>query len=64
MLKESIKVPLFTDEFRLIDLLCQSYPTRVVSSSPNAHFSGENEFELIFRGGGIDAHFFRGKFEF
>ena len=27
MLKESIKAPLFTDGVRLIDLLCQSYPT-------------------------------------
>ena len=26
MLKESIKSPIFTDGFRLIDLLCQSYP--------------------------------------
>jgi hypothetical protein len=26
MLKESIKAPLFTDDFRLIDFLCQSYP--------------------------------------
>jgi hypothetical protein len=33
MLKESIQSPLSTDGFRLIDLLCQSYPTCVVSSS-------------------------------
>ena len=26
MLKESLKAPLFTDGFRLSDLLCQSYP--------------------------------------
>ncbi len=29
MLKESLKAPLFTDGFRLIDLLCQSYPPHV-----------------------------------
>jgi hypothetical protein len=42
MLKESLKAPLFTDGFRLSDLLCQSYllhvsvlpPTCVVLSSP------------------------------
>jgi hypothetical protein len=26
MLKETIKTPIFTDGFRLIDLVCQSYP--------------------------------------
>ena len=31
MLKESIKLPIFTDGFRLIDLLCQSYPHTVWS---------------------------------
>ena len=31
MLKESIKSPIFTDGFRLIDLLCQSYPHTVWS---------------------------------
>ena len=30
MLKESIKSPIFTDGFRLIDLLCQSYPPHCV----------------------------------
>jgi hypothetical protein len=29
-LKESIKLPIFTDGFRLIDLLCQSYPPHCV----------------------------------
>ena len=56
-------VPLFTYDFRLIDFLCQSYPTFVVSSSPNAplvqkkwmlgsFFSGEkwekNNLQLFF----------------
>jgi hypothetical protein len=30
MLKESIKSPIFTDGFRLINLLCQSYPPHCV----------------------------------
>jgi hypothetical protein len=30
MLKESIKSPIFTDGFRLVDLLCQSYPPHCV----------------------------------
>jgi hypothetical protein len=30
-LKESLKAPLFTDGFRLSDLLCQSYPPHVWS---------------------------------
>jgi hypothetical protein len=30
MLKESIKSPIFTDRFRLIDWLCQSYPPHCV----------------------------------
>ena len=30
MLKESIKSPIFTDGFRLMDLLCQSYPPHCV----------------------------------
>ena len=30
MLKESIKSPIFTDGFRLIDWLCQSYPPHCV----------------------------------
>jgi hypothetical protein len=50
MLKESIKAPLFTDDFRLIDFLCQSYPTYVVSSSPKAHFFRENFFGSFFPG--------------
>jgi len=49
MLKESLKAPLFTDGFRLSDLLCQSYLTCAVSSSPNAHcFRKQMNYELIF----------------
>jgi hypothetical protein len=33
MLKESLKAPLFTDGFRLSDLLCQSYPPHVWSGA-------------------------------
>jgi hypothetical protein len=42
MLKESLKAPLFTDGFRLSDLLCQSYPPHVWSFS-NSQYSFQLE---------------------
>jgi hypothetical protein len=50
MLKESITAPLFTGSFRLIiDLLCQSYPTCVVS---RLEANGEKAKEMERQSGG------------